>query len=284
MDGPKRRSGRLAAPLAAALALIAAPPADGHVRETPDNILASVGVEERLGAAVPTELLFRDQEGTVAPLSARMAGGPVILTLNYFTCPMLCPITLRNLLAAVRKAPGISLDRDFRVLTVSIDPEERPQAARDRARELYSEMTGIRNPKERWPFLTGGGAEIKGLAEAVGFRYAKSGAEFAHPDVAVVLTPDGRVSRYLYGIDPSPRDVRLALVEAAGGRIGASEAANHVLLFCYRYDPVERKYALYARNIMKAGGIFTLVFLGGLYVVLWKRRFAKAKPSGTGDH
>jgi protein SCO1/2 len=265
------------------LALPLAPCALGHVRETPDEILRQIGVDEKLGGQVPLELLFKDSEGRTVRLGDALGTGPVLLTLNYYTCPMLCPITLRNLFASTNQMGGIFLDRDFRIVTVSIDPDEKLEMARARAGEMHAMMKGVGEPGARWPFLLGGGEEIGRLTAAVGFRYRKLGNEFAHPDLVVVLTPEGKISRYLYGIEQDPRDLRLALIEAAGGRIGESTAMNRVLLFCFHYDPVERKYALYARNIMKAGGILTLVFLGVLYVVLWKKRKPASLLGGSGD-
>jgi protein SCO1/2 len=265
------------------LAFVRVPCAPGHEREPPDEILKQIGVDEKLGGQVPLELPFTDAEGKNVRLGDFFGKGPVLLTLNYYTCPMLCPLTLRNLLSSVEGMGGISLSRDFRIVTVSIDPDEKPDAARARAGEMHAMMKGIGEPGSRWPFLYGGRVETGRLTAAAGFRYRKVGDEFAHPDVALVLTPDGKISRYLYGVQQETRDLRLALIEAAGGRIGKSELVNRALLFCFHYDPVERKYALYARNIMKAGGIFTLVFLGVLYLALWKRRNPRTFPGGQGD-
>jgi len=256
----------------AALAAAAPPPAAAHVRDPQDDILESIGVDEKLGAAVPRDLAFRTQDGAAVRLGEVLAGGPAILTLNYYTCPMLCPITLRNLLSAAASVRGISLDRDYRIVTVSIDPAERPEAARARAGEMHALIKGVGDPASRWPFLIGDEKAIEALTRAVGFRYRKAGAEFAHPDVSIVLTPDGRISRYLYGIAQDPKDLKLALIEAAGGRIGESQALNRALLYCFHYDPVGKKYALYARNIMTAGGVLTLVLLGALYLALWRGR------------
>lgn len=264
------------------LAFPLAPRAPGHVRETPDEILKQIGVDEKLGRQVPLDLLFRDEEAKTVRLEDFFGKGPVVLTLNYYTCPMLCPLTLRNLLASATGMGGISLDRDFRIVTVSIDPDEKLQAARARSGEMHAMMKGIGNPGERWPFLVGGKEEIGRLTAAVGFRYRKVESEFAHPNGIVILTSEGKVSRYLYGIEQDPRDLRLALIEAAGGRIGESAALNRALLYCFHYDPVERKYALYARNIMKAGGIFTLVFLAVLYLALWKRREPRTSQGESG--
>ena len=137
---------------------------------------------------------------------------------------------------------------------------------------MHALIKGVGDPASRWPFLIGDEKAIEALTRAVGFRYRKAGAEFAHPDVSIVLTPDGRISRYLYGIAQDPKDLKLALIEAAGGRIGESQALNRALLYCFHYDPVGKKYALYARNIMTAGGVLTLVLLGALYLALWRGR------------
>jgi len=241
------------------------------VNDPQDDILRSIGVEEKLGGSVPLEDVFRDGNGKVVRLRDYVAGGPVLLTLNYYTCPMLCPLTLRNLLGAAREMRGIDLARDFRIVTVSINPGEKQETARARAGEIHSEMQGIEDPASRWPFLLGGEEAVGALTDAVGFRYRKVGEEFAHPDVVVVLTPGGRISRYLYGVEQDPADLKLALIEAAGGNIGESTALNQVLLFCFHYDPVGKKYALYARNIMRAGGVLTLALLGTLLLVLWRR-------------
>ena len=265
------------------LAFPLAPCALGHVRETPDEILKQIGVDEKIGGQVPLDLVLQDEEGRGIRLGDFFKGGPVLLTLNYYTCPMLCPLILRNLMVSADRMGGISLAHDFRILTVSIDPDERLESARDRAGEIHAMMKGAADPGSRWPFLFGAREEIGRLAEAVGFRYRKVENEFAHPNVVVVLTADGRISRYLYGIEQEPRDLKLALLEAAGGRIGGSSVVDRALLFCFHYDPVERKYALYARNIMKAGGVLTLVLLGLLYFVLWKRRKTGNQPGAAGD-
>jgi protein SCO1/2 len=124
---------------------------------------------------------------------------------------------------------------------------------------------------------------VRRLTETVGFRYAKVGREFAHPAVTIVLSPGGTVSRYLYGIEIDPRDLKLALIEASEGKIGASSAGNALLMYCFKYDPVGKKYMLYARNIMKAVGAVTLILLAGLLVVLWRRHGRTAGPPGKGE-
>lgn len=252
--------------------------AAAHAEDPQDEVLRAIGVDERLGAQVPLDLPFRDGEGRAVRLGDYLAGGPVVLTLNYYTCPMLCPITLKALSDASDRVRGISLARDFRIVTVSIDPGDGPAQAGPRAREIHDGLGRIPDPGSRWPFLTGDPASIASLTQAVGFRYRKVGKEFAHPDVGIVLTPSGKVSRYLYGLAQEPRDLKLALVEAAGGRIGDSQVANRILLYCFHYDPVGKKYALYAWNLMKAVGALTLLLLGALYLILWR----SGKPSAAG--
>jgi len=245
---------------------------DAHpVHDPQDDILKSIGVDEKLGGTIPLDARFRNEKGEEVRLGDYFTGGPVLLTLNYYTCPMLCPLTLRTLLGTVEKLKGVDLARDFRIVTVSFNPEDRVETARARAGEIHDVMEGMPDPAARWPFLLGDERSIGALTGAVGFRYRKVGKEFAHPDVLVVLTPEGRISRYLYGIEQDPLDLKMALIEASGGNIGESTALNQVLLFCFQYDPVGKKYALYARNIMKAGGVLTIALLGGLLLVLWKR-------------
>ena len=265
--------------LASAWALLAPGGLPAHTRVDPqDEILRSIGVDEHLGDRVPGDATFRDHTGKIVRLGDHFGNGPILMTLNYYTCPMLCPLTLQNLLDTAREIGGISLGDDYRILTISIDPGDRVETARARAGEIHSRMEGTADPASRWSFLVGDEEAIGAVTRAVGFRYRKVGSEFAHPDVNILLTPEGRISRYLYGVEQDPTTLKLALIEAAGGKIGSSEVLNRVLLYCFQYDPAGRRYALYARNIMKAGGVLTIVLFGALYLVLWKRRGKQPKP------
>ncbi len=258
-------------------------PAAALAADPQDAILREVGVDEKPGAAIPRDLPFTDASGKQVRLADYLGDGPVLLTLNYYTCPMLCPLTFRRLAATMEQVKGFSLARDYRVVTVSIDPDEIPEIARAKANETHALMPGVRDGDARWPFLYGSAGSIRRLAESVGYRYAKVGQEFAHPAVTIVLSPGGAVSRYLYGIEVDPRDLKLALIEASEGKIGASFAGNALLMYCFKYDPVGKKYMLYARNIMKAAGAVTLVLLAGLLAVLWRRYGRTPGPRGKGE-
>jgi len=258
-------------------------PATALAADPQDAILQEVGVEEKLGAAIPRDLPFTDASGKPVRLADYLGDGPVLLTLNYYTCPMLCPLTFRSLTATMAQVKGISLARDYRVVTVSIDPDEIPEIARAKANETHAMLPDPVGADARWPFLYGSAGSVRRLAESVGYRYRKVGAEFAHPAVMIVLSPGGTVSRYLYGIEIDPRDLKLALIEAADGKIGESSAGNTLLMYCFQYDPVGKKYMLYARNIMKAAGAVTLVLLAGLLFVLYRRYGRTAGPPGKGE-
>ena len=265
------------------LALLLLLPAAALAADPQDAILQEVGVDEKPGAAIPRDLPFTDASGKPVRLADYLGDGPVLLTLNYYTCPMLCPLTFRSFAATMEQVKGFSLARDYRVVTVSIDPEEIPEIARAKANETHALIPGLPGADARWPFLYGSAGSIRRLTETVGYRYTKVGREFAHPAVTIVLSPGGTVSRYLYGIEIDPRDLKLALIEASEGKIGASSAGNALLMYCFKYDPVGKRYMLYARNIMKAAGAVTLILLVGLLAVLWRRYGRTAGSPGKGE-
>ena len=188
----------------------------GLPNDPQDALLAGIGVDERLGARVPTDLPLVDPSGNAVRLGDYLKGGPALLTLNYFTCPMLCPLTFKSLAATMNDVETISVSKDYRVVTVSFNPEEDPRNVRARADETHRFLPGLADADDRWPFLRGSPDAVRRLTESVGFRYRKVGTEYAHPNVTIVLTPEGVVSRYLYGVEIAPMDLRLALIEAAG--------------------------------------------------------------------
>ena len=232
--------------------------------------LKDVGFDQRLDARVPLDLLFRDETGQPRPLKDFFVDGrPVVLALVYFDCPMLCTQVQRGFLGAL-KALSFDAGREFQALSISFDPRETPPLAQSRKTAM---MEDYRRPtaSEGWRFLTGDQAAIEQLTRAVGFKYAWDPpmAQFAHPSGLIVLTPDGRVSRYFFGIEYSPRDLRLGLVEASEGRIGS--VVDHAMLFCYQYDPATGKYGAIAMNLVRLAGVATVLGLGG-FILLARRR------------
>lgn len=237
-----------------------------------DAFMKEIRVDEKPGAAISLDLRFTDQSGRPVRLRDYFKGRPVLLSLNYYECPMLCPITFANLAKTMEDMKGLVPGRDFSILTVSINPDETAKNASEKANETYAMLKGFPDPARWWPFLYGGEKEIEFLAGTVGFRYKRlDETNFAHPSVLIVLTPDGKVSRYLYGIKQEPNDLRLALLEASDGNIGASTALNKIILYCYHYDPVGKRYAIAAINIMKGVGAIVLAMLVVLIIALRKQ-------------
>lgn len=251
------------------LALGLASPASVFADDGRPAGLRDVGLDQRLNEQVPLDLAFRDEAGRTVRLGDYFGGTPVILTLNYYDCPMLCPLVLNDVLRAVRAIP-LALGKEFRILTVSIDPHDTPGVAATKQRS-YVERYGRPGAADGWHFLTGDQGSIESLTHAVGFRYEldSKSRQYAHTAGIIVLTPDGRLARYFYGVEYSPRDLRLALVEASHGEIGS--LADQVLLFCFHYDPVSGRYSLVMLNTIRAAGVATVVGLGGLVVVLFRR-------------
>jgi len=264
--------------LLAALAVAALLPCISTAHDPQDLVLEGVGVDERLGARIPTELPFRDQAGRLVQLSRYFTGVPVILTLNYYACPTLCPLVFRNLVGTMRQMGGITLGKDFRIVTVSIDPGETAARALDKSTKTYAMLGNPPDAASAWPFLLGAPQSLQRLTGSLGVRYTRVGAgDFAHPNVIVIVTPDGRVSRYLYGLEQSPQDLKLALIEASGGRIGNSQLLNRALLYCFHYDPVGKKYVLFASRVMTIAMVGILILALGLLALLWNSE--RKRPS-----
>jgi protein SCO1 len=237
------------------------------------GVLDGVGIAPQMGRQVPLDLKFVDEAGQHVNVRDSIANRPTILQLVYYQCPMLCQLSrdgLMSTLATIRLKPG----QDFSVITLSFDPREGPELSA-RARQLAIERFGRAGVEAGWNFLTGDGASISALAEAVGFRYTfdeKTG-QFAHAAGIFVLTPEGKVLRFLSGADYSPRDLRLALVEASSNKIGS--VADQALLLCYMYDPTSGKYGLAIMSLMRIAGLATVAFLAGGIVLMIRRERAR---------
>lgn len=248
-------------------------PALAQVNTLPAE-LNGVGVTEHLGAQVPGEAAFVDTQGRNVTLQRYFDGRrPVVLNLVYFRCPMLCGMVLNAVVRALSQTQW-TVGNQFQVVTLSIDPRDTPEIAAQKRRRTL-EAYGRPGADNGWNFLTGTTAEVNRVANAVGFRYrydARQG-QYAHAAVTFLLTPDGRVARYLYGIEYKPVDVRVGLLEASHGR--TINTLERLILFCYHYDPAARGYVLFARRVMRLGGVITMAVLGGMLSALWWRERRK---------
>jgi len=244
------------------------------------DIFRDVALDQKLGDAIPLDLTFRDEHGQPVELRSFFGSKPVILTLVYYQCPMLCTQVLNAVTRSV-KLISLNMGEDYQIVTVSIDPTEKPVLASAK-HELYSGMYERAGAMNGWHFLTGDEAQIKQLAAAVGFHYAYDppSRQFAHPSGIMVLTPEGKLARYFYGINYPSRDLRLGLVEASEGKIGTPVDA--VLLYCYHYDPNTGKYGLLISRVIQIAGVLTILTLGTLVAFLFRferRKFAA--PAAT---
>lgn len=262
-------------------ALAAAPAAGQSTPVDARRVLDEVAFAQRLGEQVPLDAAFRDHTGRSVRLGELLGDGPVLLALVYYECPMLCTEVLNGLLRCARALP-LDAGRDYRIVAVSIDPGETPELAA-RKREALVAGYGRAGGEDGWSLLVGDEPQIRALADAVGFRYVYDAAndEYAHAAGLVALTPEGRASHYFYGLEYAPRDVRLGLVEAAGGAIGS--AVDQVLLFCFHYDPVTGRYGLVIMNVLRLAGVLTVALVGGFVAVMLRRERRARRLSGAGS-
>ncbi|GAC1645002.1 MAG: SCO family protein [Acidobacteriaceae bacterium] len=233
------------------------------------QIFSSVGIDQHLDAQGPLDLAFKDETGKNVHLADYFGKRPVILTLVYYQCPMLCTQVLNGLTSSVNVLK-FDIGKDYDVLTVSIDPRETPEMARAK-KDVYVSRYRRPTAPAGWHFLTGDQQNIAKLASAVGFRYAfdKKTDQFAHASGIMVLTPEGKVAQYYYGIEYSPKDLRLALIDASQHKIG--NIVDEVMLFCYHYDPTTGRYNAVTISILRIAGVFTVVLLGGFIFISVKR-------------
>jgi protein SCO1/2 len=238
-----------------------------------------LGFDQKVGERVPADLVFRDETGRTVRIGDYFGKRPVVLSLVYYGCPMLCPLTLSGL---TRSLKSLSFDagREFEVVVVSFDPRETPAMAAAAKRQALHDY-GRPETADGWHFLTGGAEPIRRLTQAVGFRYFYDTQvkQFAHAAGIVLLTPQGAASRYLYGIDFPVRNVRLGLVEAADNRIGSP--VDQVLLYCFHYDPVQGRYSAATLNIVRLTAILCVAGLGLMIALLLRREHQGPNPLGT---
>jgi len=259
---------------ALALLMLASSTAEAKA-PTSAEITKRVGIDQRLNEQVPLHLEFRDSSGKMKRLDQIIDGKkPVILTLVYYECPMLCNVVL-DALTNIMSDTGLDVGKDFEVLTVSFDPKETSVQAQKK-KELYMSRLSTRIPRDAWHFMTGSPENVKTLAKSVGFRYEYDTniMQYAHGAAIMILTPNGKISRYFYGFEYNKRDLRLGLVEASENRIGT--ATDKFLLLCYHYDPATGKYSARAMNFVRAGGVATVLALSSFIFILFRKERQKA--------
>ena len=260
----------------AALVVAAAAPSARALEKLPD----SIGVVEKLGERVPRDLVFTDENGQRVTLGDYLADGkPVIIAPVYYKCAMLCSLTLNGIVGALRQQTW-KLGQEYRVITVSFDPAEKPKLAAEKQRG-YLALLGL-HPEEHghdWPFLTGDKENIARLTDALGFKFRWDDVNktWDHTAAIMTLSPDGKITRYLYGVQYPPNDVRLALFEAADGKVGTT--LERALLRCYAYDTSTKSYRVFAVTFMRIGALSVLGMLVILLTLLWRRDLRRTREA-----
>ncbi len=246
-----------------------------------------IEIDQKLGAAIPLDAEFFDDQGRPVTLRQYFDGRrPVVLTLNYLRCPMLCGVQLQSFLQTLKEMKGWTPGENFTILTVSFDPFEKSELARAKKAAYIAEL-GKPAAAAGWHFLTGPSDSIKPLTRSVGFNYFwnTSNGEWAHSAALILLTPDGRVSRYLGGLSYEPDTLRLSLVEASAGKVGT--VWDKLFLWCFHYDSKVGRYTPIARNIMRLGAVVSMLALGTMVLGLWRydarrrRRTMSTDPGAT---
>jgi len=272
-------------PLALAAALLCAPaqaqapkpppvpaprPVEGPA--TPSFTPQEVGIDEKLGATVPLDLVLKAEDGTPVTLR-QLIDKPTILTLNYFRCAGICTPQLNGVVEVLNRTEAVP-GKDFQVITVSFDERDEPEVAAQKRTNYLSELTRP-FPPAAWRFLTGPATTTRALADAVGFKYKQVGDDFVHAAAIIFLSPQGKVTRYMYGVTYLPADLQMAAQEAARGE--AQPTINKFLKFCFSYDPAGRKYVLNTTTI----GAAVIILAALIFVVTLVRRGRKTKSEET---
>jgi protein SCO1/2 len=241
--------------------------------------LENVGIEQHLDAQVAPDLTFLDDTGKTVKLGDYFGHKPLILNLVYYNCTMLCGEALAGLSSAMRLVK-FDVGNEFDVVTVSFDPRETPEMAAAKKKD-YVARYGRPNAATGWHFLTGQRDSINALTKAVGFQYQydEKTNQYAHATAIMVLTPQGRISRYFYGVDFPPKDLRMGLVEASQGKIG--NAVDAVLLYCYHYNPESGKYGAMVGNILRLAAAATVLLLGSMLFILWRLDRSVTRKTAT---
>lgn len=243
--------------------------------------LEEVRIDQRLDESLPLDAVFRDENGDEVKLGAYFGSKPVVLALVYYSCPMLCNQVLNGMTSGLDVLKAFSIGKEFEVVTVSFDPKETPELARQK-KETYIKWYKREGAAEGWHFLTGDQPNIDRLTEAAGFHYKwdEKTTQFIHATGIMIATPDGKLARYFYGIEYAPKDLRLGLVEASAGKIGSP--VDQLLLYCYHYDPASGKYGAAVMNIMRLGGAATVIAIIAMFIVFRMRGLSARRASAGG--
>jgi protein SCO1/2 len=263
------------------LTVLLAASASAQQGTTPE-ILRKVGITQNLNTQIPPDLMFRDETGKSVRIGDFFGQKPIVLSLVYFDCPALCTEVLNGELRTM-KAISLDLGKDFNAVTVSFEPKDTPPLAKAK-RDVYAGQYGRPGAADHWHFLTGDQQSIDALTTAVGFQYTYDSSihQYAHAAAILVLTPDGRIDRYFYGVVYPARDFRLGLVEASQGKIGT--LTDQALLYCYEYDPMTGKYGVVVMNVLRAAGGLTVLILGVFMATMFlreRKRPAAIPPAGA---
>lgn len=260
------------------LTLAIAFPAMAQLNQKPKE-LESVDIADKLGAKIPLDLKFKDEHGNDVALSNYFhQGKPVVLVMAYYECPMLCTFVLNALADNVTKISNWKAGREYQIVTVSINPKEKPAMALEK-KGNYLATIQMPADSNAWAFLTDPYNNAQKLSDSIGFKYFydKEQDQYAHPAVTFILSEDGVLSRDLFGLTYEPKDLKLALLEASKGKIG--NMIEKVLLFCYHYDPNAKGYVLFAQNVMKIGGLISVLMLGLFLGFFWKMDLQRSKEN-----
>ena len=229
----------------------------------------AVTFAQRLNQQMPLDTMLNDEAGRAVPLGQYFGQKPVVLAFVYYQCPMLCPLTLNGISSALKALPFVP-GKDFEIVVVSFDPRDTPESANAK-KQAHLAHWSAKSTAAGWHFLTGDQASIERITSAAGFTYQwdeKTG-QFAHVSGVLTLTPEGRLARYFYGVEYSPKELRLALVESSQGRIGSK--VEELLLYCFHYDPTVGRYGWAIMTLVRAGGVLTVALVIG-FIVLMRRR------------
>ena len=254
------------------------------VSDKPPDILSKVGIAQRLNEQLPLSLTFTDDAGKQVQLASYFGKRPAILALVYYQCPMLCSEELNGLTSALQMVSFVP-GKDFSVIVISIDPTEGTDLAAAKKR-IYLKRYGHPETAAGWHFMTGTQENIDAITKAVGFGYVKIPGpdgkltQFAHASAIQIVTPEGKLAQYYMGVEYSPKDLRLGLVEASANRIGSP--VDNILTYCYHYDPKTNKHSLIVARVVQLGGLITVLLLGGFMLVMFRRDTRKDNKPGTG--